>query len=62
MLEPTKKHINLNKLNLFGYQTAKNQNRIGLGQIKFMGLYENKYIQFDQGFGMLPSIAKLINW
>ncbi len=57
VLDGTKRHVMLNKLNFLGYETAFNAKRIKLKDIKYMGLFENSTITKDN-FGMLPSIAK----
>ena len=57
VLEKTKRHVFLNKLNFFGYETKLKPKRIDLRDITFMGEYENTAVTMDN-FGLLPSLAK----
>jgi hypothetical protein len=41
VLEESKRHVLLNKLNFLGYETAPNAKRINLKDIRYMGLFEN---------------------
>jgi hypothetical protein len=56
VLEESKRHIIINKLNFLGYETAPKLKRIKLSDIKYMGLFENRTVT-QQNFGLLPSFA-----
>jgi len=57
VLDESKRHVLLNKLNFLGYETAPKTERISLRDIKYMGEFENKAITMDN-FGLLPSFSK----
>ena len=57
VLDTTKRHVFLNKLNFLGYETAPSRSRISLRDIKYMGDFENKFVTMNN-YGILPSFAK----
>ena len=61
VLEETKRHVRLNKLNFLGYYKEMKPKRLSLRDIKYMGLYENNAITHDN-YGLLPSISQYLNY
>lgn len=59
MLDESKRHVLLNKLNFLGYETAPKTERLSLREIKYMGEFENRAITMDN-YGVLPSFSKLM--
>jgi len=59
VLDESKRHVLLNKLNFLGYETAPKTERISLRDIKYMGEFENRSITMDN-YGLLPSFSKLM--
>lgn len=59
ILEETKRHVLLNKLNFLGYQKEISGARVSLRDIKYMGLYENTSIT-QNNYGLLPSISRYL--
>ncbi len=59
VLDESKRHVLLNKLNFLGYETAPKTERISLRDIKYMGEYENRAITMDN-YGLLPSFSKFL--
>lgn len=57
MLDKTKRHVFLNKLNFLGYETAMNPARVSLRDIKYIGEYENPGLSMNN-MGILPSMSK----
>ena len=57
LLDTTKRHVLLSKLNFLGYETKPKQDRVSLQSIKYMGEYENTAVTMDNA-GLLPSFAK----
>ena len=57
MLDTTKRHVFLSKLNFLGYETKPKQNRVSLKEITYLGEYENTSVTLDN-FGLLPSFAQ----
>ena len=45
MLDESKRHVLLNKLNFLGYETAPKTERLSLREIKYMGEFENRAIK-----------------
>lgn len=43
-----------------GYNTELKMNKIGLKNVKFMGIYKNEFITLDSR-GILPSITKMMS-
>jgi len=60
MLDRTKRHVYLAKLNFLGYERKPKPKRISLANIKYIGEYENTFITMDN-FGLLPSIANYMH-
>lgn len=60
VLDKTKRHVYLSKLNFLGYERKPKPRRISLANIRYIGDYENNYVTMDN-FGLLPSIAQYIN-
>jgi len=60
MLDKTKRHVFLGKLNFLGYERKPKPRRIELGRINYIGEYENTFITMDN-YGLLPSIARYMN-
>jgi hypothetical protein len=58
VLDESKRHVYLNKLNFLGYETAPTTKRVSLREIKYMGLFENQSIT-QNNYGILPSFSKL---
>ena len=56
LLDKTKRHVMLSKLNFLGYERKPKPVRIELKNIRFIGDYENTFVTMDN-FGLLPSIA-----
>jgi len=56
LLDKTKRHVYLSKLNFLGYERKPKPTRIELKNIRFIGDYENTFVTMDN-FGLLPSIA-----
>ena len=57
MLDESKRHVLLNKLNFLGYETEPDTKRISLREIKYMGHFENHSIT-QNNYGNLPSFSK----
>ena len=57
VLDESKRHVYLNKLNFLGYETAPTTKRVSLREIKYMGLFENQSIT-QNNYGILPSFSK----
>ena len=60
VLDKTKRHVYLSKLNFLGYERKPKPRRISLANIKYEGDYENTFVTMDN-FGLLPSIAQYIH-
>jgi len=60
VLDKTKRHVFLSKLNFLGYERKPSPRRISLANIRFIGEYENTFITMDN-FGLLPSIAQYMH-
>lgn len=60
ILDRTKRHVLLSKLNFLGYERKPNPRRISLANITYQGEYENTFITMDN-FGLLPSIAQYLH-
>jgi hypothetical protein len=61
VLDETKRHVHLNKLNFLGYYREQKQRRVSLRDVKYMGLYENTAITHNN-YGLLPSISRYFNY
>ena len=59
VLDDTKRHVFLNRLNFLGYTTAFKEEKVNLRNIKYMGIYKNNFITLDHR-GLLPSFSKMI--
>lgn len=59
VLDESKRHVLLNKLNFLGYETAPKTERLSLRDIKYMGEFENRAITMDN-YGILPTFSKLM--
>ena len=60
MLDKTKRHVLLSKLNFLGYERKPRPSRISLSNVRYIGDYENTFITMDN-YGLLPSIAQLMH-
>lgn len=60
ILDKTKRHVFLSKLNFLGYERKPQPRRIPLKDINFIGEFENKFITMDN-YGLFPSIANYMN-
>ena len=60
VLDKTKRHVFLAKLNFLGYERKPKTTRINLDKITYVGEYENTFITMDN-YGLLPSIARYMN-
>jgi hypothetical protein len=61
VLDQSKRHIYLNRLNFLGYMKKFEEKRISLRSLKFMGEYRNEFVTLDNK-GLLPSISRLMNF
>ena len=61
VLDQSKRHIYLNRLNFLGYMKHFEEKRISLRTVKFIGEYRNEYVTLDNK-GLLPSISRLMNF
>ena len=61
VLDESKRHIYLNRLNFLGYQKHFEEKRISLRGVRFLGEYRNEYVTLDNK-GLLPSISRLMNF
>lgn len=59
ILDNSKRHIYINRLNFLGYQTKFEERKISLRNVKFLGIYKNNFINLDHK-GLLPSISKML--
>ena len=57
ILDRTKRHVLLSKLNFLGFERKPTPKRVDLANIRYMGEYENTFITFDN-YGLLPSVAR----
>ena len=57
ILDRTKRHVLLSKLNFLGFERKPSPKRIDLANIRYLGEYENTFITFDN-YGLLPSVAR----
>ena len=60
VLDKTKQHIYLSKLNFLGYARKPRPVRIALSKVRYTGDYENKFVTMDN-YGLFPSIAQYIH-
>ena len=56
VLDKTKRHVLLSKLNFLGYETKPKTRRISLANIRYIGEFENTFITMDN-YGLIPSVA-----
>ena len=56
VLDKTKRHVFLSKLNFLGYERKPVPVRISLANIRYLGEYENTFITMDN-YGLFPSVA-----
>ncbi len=61
ILDQSKRHIYLNRLNFLGYMKQFEEKRINLRSIKYIGEYRNEFVTLDNK-GLLPSISRLMNF
>ena len=61
MLDNTKRHIFVNKLNFLGFSREFSEDRKSLKSIRFVGIYENKFMNMDVP-GLLPSFGWFLRW
>ncbi len=61
MLDQTKRHIYINRLNFLGYMKHFEEKRISLRTVKYVGEYRNEFVTLDNK-GLLPSISRLMNF
>jgi hypothetical protein len=60
VLDKTKRHILLSKLNFLGYERKPKTRRISLANVRYIGEFENNFITMDN-YGLLPSIAQYLH-
>lgn len=60
VLDKTKRHVFLSKLNFLGYERKPRPRRISLADVSYIGEYENTFITMNN-FGLLPSVAQHLN-
>jgi len=58
MLDVTKRHLMLNKLNFLGYYREENRRKVNLSKIKYIGEFQNTYITMRH-MGLLPSMQRM---
>ena len=60
VLDKTKRHVFLSKLNFLGYERKPVPKRISLKDISYIGEYENTFVTMDN-YGLFPSLAQYLN-
>ena len=60
VLDNTKRHVYLAKLNFLGYERKPVPTRISLANIKYIGEFENTFITMDN-YGLLPSLGQYLH-
>lgn len=60
MLDNSKRHIYLNRLNFLGYFREFSEERKSLRTVRYEGVYKNEYVTLDHK-GLLPSLSKILN-
>jgi len=58
MLDVTKRHLMLNKLNFLGYYREESRRKVNLSKIKYIGEFQNTYITMRH-MGLLPSMQRM---
>ena len=58
LLDVTKRHLWLNKLNFLGYYREESRHKVNLNKIKYMGEFENTFITMGH-MGLLPSMQRM---
>ena len=61
ILDQSKRHIYLNRLNFIGFMKKFEERKYSLRTVRYMGEYRNEYITLDNR-GLLPSISRLLNF
>lgn len=60
VLDRTKRHVLLSKLNFLGYERKPKTSRTSLSNIVYIGEFENTFITMDN-YGLLPSVAQYLH-
>lgn len=58
-LEEDKMHVLLNRSNFLGFLTQA-ETRVSIGKIRYLGYYQNTFLNFDQNPWLPPSIANYL--
>lgn len=60
VLDKSKRHVLLSKLNFLGYERKPKTSRTSLANIRYVGDYENTFITMDN-YGLFPSVAQYLH-